>query len=134
MACGAWCNPEALTCCSSSVLYSQDAQYVLSGSDDANVRLWKSNASKVMGVMHPVERDKHDYQARLKKRYSHLPEIRRIATHRNVPKPVYSARRIKKQMLAAQQLKLRKMRAHRGGAERYPVVSEKKAIAQGVLE
>lgn len=31
------------------VKYSMDSKYVLSGSDDGNVRLWKANASEKIG-------------------------------------------------------------------------------------
>lgn len=31
--------------------FSGDGTYVLSGSDDSNVRLWKANASQQLGVV-----------------------------------------------------------------------------------
>jgi WD repeat and SOF domain-containing protein 1 len=34
-----------------SVLFSQDAKYVLSGSDETNVRVWKANASEKLGTV-----------------------------------------------------------------------------------
>lgn len=34
-----------------SVRYSCDASYVLSGSDDTNIRLWKAKASEQLGVV-----------------------------------------------------------------------------------
>ena len=41
-----------------SVLYSQDANYVFSGSDDANIRVWKSEASAPVALLHPKAREK----------------------------------------------------------------------------
>lgn len=34
-----------------AVNYSSDATYVLSGSDDTNIRLWKAKASEQLGVV-----------------------------------------------------------------------------------
>lgn len=34
-----------------SVLWSMDNQYVLSGSDDMNIRIWKAEAAKPLGIM-----------------------------------------------------------------------------------
>lgn len=79
-----------------SVRYSSDARYVVSGSDDGNVRLWRAEASARAGVKSAREREKLEYDAKLKERYAHMPEIRRIARHRHVPKPVKKASEIKK--------------------------------------
>lgn len=49
-------------------------------------------------MAHPVKRDKLDYQDKLKKRYGYMPEIRKIAKFRNVPKSVYRARQTKSTM------------------------------------
>jgi len=35
-----------------SVLWSLDNKYVLSGSDDMNVRLWKANAAEKLGPVY----------------------------------------------------------------------------------
>lgn len=34
-----------------SVLWSMDNEYILSGSDDMNIRIWKSKSSKPLGVI-----------------------------------------------------------------------------------
>ena len=66
--------------------FSTDAKYVLSGSDDANIRIWKANASEQLGKMAPRQRRKQNYTNELKSRYAHTKEVRRIAKHRHVPK------------------------------------------------
>ena len=63
-----------------TVKFTGDAKYVVSGSDDTNVRLWKANASEKLGRELPQERAANDYRNTLKKRFAHMPEIRRIST------------------------------------------------------
>ena len=36
-----------------SVLYSNDARYVLSGSDDTNIRIWKAKSSQPLKALLP---------------------------------------------------------------------------------
>eukprot|EP00622_Pseudochattonella_farcimen_P006526 FR742346.1.p1 GENE.FR742346.1~~FR742346.1.p1 ORF type:complete len:188 (+),score=14.88 FR742346.1:28-564(+) len=69
-----------------SVNFSQDAKFVLSGSDDANLRIWKARASKTLGKMDPRQERKAEYLDTLKSRFGAMPEVRRIAKHRHVPK------------------------------------------------
>lgn len=75
-----------------------DANFILSGSDDTNVRIWKTQASKSLKKVYsmcvvsqqnflitrilqmtPRERRKQEYNDSLKERYQHLREINRIA-------------------------------------------------------
>ncbi|KAL0001997.1 hypothetical protein SO802_015778 [Lithocarpus litseifolius] len=60
------------------VKFSCDASYVISGSDDYNLRLWKAMASEQLGVLLPREKKRHEYDEALKNRYKHLPEVKRI--------------------------------------------------------
>ena len=75
-------------------------RYVMCGSDDMNIRLWKASASKKLGKVRvtrtttrlfayrdmrvcaqlmPRERRKLEYLDKLKARYANVPELRRIA-------------------------------------------------------
>jgi len=47
------------------------------------------------------QRQQLEYDAALKERYKHMPEIRRIARHRHVPKQVKKANEIKGEELKA---------------------------------
>jgi len=78
-----------------SACWTPDNSYILSGSDDGNVRLWRANASARAGVKSARQRQKEEYDASLRERYKHMPEIRRIARHRHVPKQVKKAGEIK---------------------------------------
>ncbi|CAM9487988.1 unnamed protein product [Laminaria digitata] len=73
------------------VNFSADARFVMTGSDDTNLRIWKAKASEKMGTVVPREARKQEYRDSLKKRYEHMPEVRRIAHHRHVPKIVKKA-------------------------------------------
>jgi len=68
-----------------TVHFSRDSKYVMSGSDDTNVRVWKSTAWEQLGRMSRKEKDAADYRAKLKKRYAHLPEVRRVIHSRRTP-------------------------------------------------
>ena len=71
------------------VNFSADGRFVLSGSDDTNVRIWKAKASAPLRrskrcsrfVDKPTKREeeKLDYYESLKKKYASFPEIRKIS-------------------------------------------------------
>jgi len=84
-----------------SARWTPDNKYILSGSDDGNVRLWRANASARSGVKSARQRQQLEYDDALRKRYAHMPEIRRIARHRHVPKQVKKAGEIKGEEVAA---------------------------------
>lgn len=85
-----------------SVKFSQDSKYVLSGSDDTNIRLWKAVASEKLGVMLPREKTSIEYAQKVKDRYKHLPEVRRIEKHRKLPKTIYKSKKLKEIMEKSQ--------------------------------
>jgi WD repeat and SOF domain-containing protein 1 len=74
-----------------AVKFSADNKYVLSGSDDTNIRLWKAQASMPIKPMVHRERTKMNYLNKLKERYKEAPDIKRIAQHQHVPKAIYNA-------------------------------------------
>lgn len=91
---------------------SCDASYVISGSDDTNLRLWKAKASEQLGVVLPRERKKHEYLEAVKNRYKHLPEVKRIVRHRHLPRPVYKAANLRRTMIEAERRKEQRRKAH----------------------
>ncbi|CAL8108573.1 unnamed protein product [Prunus armeniaca] len=94
------------------VKFSCDASYVISGSDDTNLRLWKAKASEQLGVLLPREQKKHEYNEAVKNRYKHLPEVKRIVRHRHLPKPVYKAAATLREMTESRRKKHEKRKAH----------------------
>lgn len=95
-----------------SVAWSPDNNYVLSGSDDGNIRLWRAKASSRQGVKSFAQRQKLEYDEALKERYKHMPEIRRIARHRHVPKQIKKAGEIKNEELKSIKRKEENERRH----------------------
>jgi len=69
-----------------SVRYTGDARFILSGSNDCNVRVWKAQASKPLGTLNPVAQRKLDYQNKLKEKFKHVGDVKKIGRHRRVPK------------------------------------------------
>ncbi|XP_058810747.1 DDB1- and CUL4-associated factor 13 [Phymastichus coffea] len=78
---------QRLTC----VAWSLDNKYIISGSDEMNIRVWKARASEKLGVLKPRERAALNYSEALKEKFASHPQVRRIARHRQVPKHVYNA-------------------------------------------
>lgn len=111
------------------VKYSMDSKYVLSGSDDGSIRLWKAKASEKLGPKDYRERAHIEYQEKLIDRYKYLPEIKRISRHRNVPKVIKNAQNTKRIMLQAQRRKEENLRKHsKKGSIPYQVERKKPIV------
>lgn len=106
------------------VIWSLDTRYIVSSSDEMNIRMWRANASEKIGPKFFREQQAFDTNEALKKKFAHHPEIGRIKRHRHLPKHVYNERKLKRIMLDARKKKEANRRAHsRPGS--VPVVSEK---------
>lgn len=95
-----------------SAKFTPDNKYILSGSDDGNIRLWRANASDRSGIKSARQRQKLEYDQALITRYSHMPEIRRIKRQRHVPRTVKKAAEIKREELAAIKRREENVRKH----------------------
>ncbi|EMR10665.1 hypothetical protein PNEG_01365 [Pneumocystis murina B123] len=95
-----------------SVKFTSDSNYILSGSDDGNVRLWRANASSRMHILSTRERTKMEYANVLKQRYKNMPEIKKISNSRNVPKVIIKMQKTKKEELTALKRKEENRRRH----------------------
>jgi len=62
-----------------STMFTADARYVLSGSDEGNVRLWKAHASEKLGIIGARERAAIEYRDSLKEKWKVDAEVGRIA-------------------------------------------------------
>lgn len=116
-----------------SCVWSGDNSYVLSGSDDGNIRLWRAEASARQGVKTFKQRQQLQEADALKKRYGHMPEIRRIARHRHVPKVVKKAGEIKAEELKAIKRREENERKHSKKGEK-PRRSEREKMVLAVEE
>lgn len=73
------------------VNFSSDSQYVLSGSDDTNIRIWKAVSSATIGVSTGRQERREQVRDTIMKRYAHMPEIKRITHDVKVPKSIKKA-------------------------------------------
>ena len=105
--------------------FSMDGTYVLSGSDDMNVRCWKAEASAQLGTLLPREKRKKQYQAALKDRFKHMPEIKRIARHHHVPKAIHKAQKLRRVMTESETRKKKNRVEHSAPG------AEKKGVSRG---
>ena len=60
-----------------TVAWRLDNKYVLSGSDEMCIRLWKARASERIGIMRDRERVALQYNEKLKEKYGQHPQIAR---------------------------------------------------------
>ena len=68
-----------------STLYSGDSRFILSGSDDGNIRIWKARANEKMGVVTARERAAMEYREALKQKWSVDKEVGRVMRYALLP-------------------------------------------------
>ncbi|CAH2108425.1 unnamed protein product [Euphydryas editha] len=112
---------QRLTC----VKWSLDNKYILTGSDEMNIRIWKAKASEKLGVLKPRERTALNYAEALKEKFSAHPQVKRIARHRHVPKHIHNAQKEIKTIREKNKRKEANRRAH-SKAGSVPFVPERK--------
>ncbi|KAG1671946.1 DDB1- and CUL4-associated factor 13 [Nymphon striatum] len=95
-----------------SVTWSLDNKYILSGSDEMNIRIWKAQASDKIGTLMPRQKSAMNYNNKLKERFAHHPQVKRIARHRHVPKHIYNAKRELQSINESQKKKEANRRKH----------------------
>ena len=95
-----------------AVRWSQDNKYIISSSDEMDIRLWKANASEKLGLKTHRERTALEYQQKLTEKFANHPEIKRISRHRHVPKHIYHSSREKRLMVNAVKRKEGNVRLH----------------------
>lgn len=112
---------QRLTC----VKWSLDNKYILTGSDEMNIRMWKAKASEKLGILKPRERTALNYAEALKEKFSAHPQVKRIARHRHVPKHIVNAQKEIKTIREKNNRKEANRRAH-SKAGSVPFVPERK--------
>ncbi|EGO01190.1 hypothetical protein SERLA73DRAFT_179296 [Serpula lacrymans var. lacrymans S7.3] len=112
----------------SSSIFTNDARFVLTGSDDGNVRIWKAKASEKLGIVTARERAAIEYRDSLKDRWKWDSEVGKISRSRHLPKPVYQAGKLKNTMLDARRVKEERRRKHTRAGENKPKAERKKYV------
>jgi WD repeat and SOF domain-containing protein 1 len=110
------------------VAYSSDAQFVLSGSDDTNIRVWKSAASKALGLEKGRDERKKHYMTAVQNKFSHMPEIKRIAGDKPVPKGIKKARQIAHVQRSSERRKTDNKKRHHREDDSEVVPERKRAV------
>lgn len=114
----------------SSIKWSLDNKYILSGSDEMNIRLWKANASEKLGKLDKREVAAFNYATKLKEKYQHHPQVKRIARHRHVPRLVYNETKIIREQQQSISRKEENRRRHsKAGAVPRVTVKQKSIVA-----
>ena len=102
-----------------------DSKYIVTGSEDTNVRVWKAHASESLTPLLPREKEKLLYSEKLKKKYKYNPEIKRILRHRHLPKFIVKRKSLKQQQKVSKHRKLENVRAN-NRPEDAPIVPERR--------
>ena len=101
------------------VNYTPTADFVLSASEDGNVRIWKSNASDKIGPVSTKERQAIEYRRSLVDRWSSVKDVRSVKDRRHVPESIHNATKLKREMIEARKVKEDRRRKHtRAGKEK----------------
>lgn len=79
-----------------TVKFSTEGDYVFSGSDDKNIRMWKADASKRQGPLFPAEKNSQAYNRALISRYQYLPNVNKIRKKSHLPKTILKTAQLKR--------------------------------------
>lgn len=114
------------------VTYTPTADFVLSASDDGNVRIWKHNASDKIGPVSTKERQAIEYRKSLVDRWSSVKDVRSVKDRRHVPQSIHSATTLKREMLEARNVKEDRRRKHTRAGKEKPK-AERKSESKSTL-
>jgi WD repeat and SOF domain-containing protein 1 len=103
------------------------------GSDEGNIRMWKTVAWSKQGQLNFRQRQSLQYAEALKKKFKYHPEVKRIARHRHLPKTIYKERLKAREMIDSQRRKESNRRAH-SKAGTVPIVPQNEKIVQETLQ
>ena len=112
---------------------SGDSEYVMCGSDEGNIRMWRTIAWAKQGQLNFRQRQSLQYSESLKRKFAHHPEVKRIRRHRHLPKTIYKERIKHKDMLDSARRKERNRRKHSKPGT-VPVVAQTEKIVQQTHE
>jgi len=115
-----------------TVNYTTDHKYILSGSDDTNIRLWKARASEKIGQLSSREERALDYRHALIKKYQAMPEIQSIHRSRKLPKFIKKQTQVAHEQRQSQDRKQEnRAKYDKKGVEKF-VSERKKVVVQQV--
>ncbi|KAL4477426.1 hypothetical protein ABPG74_002576 [Tetrahymena malaccensis] len=92
-----------------SVCWSMDNQFILSGSDDMNIRIWKAKASQQLGVVDKRLQNSLNYREALKEKFKYNQDINKVQRKQHLPKYIQNAKRRKQEQKQAKHRKIENM-------------------------
>lgn len=66
-------------------MFTADARFVLSGSDDGNVRIWKAKAHEKLGIVTARERAAIEYRDSLKDKWKMDTQVNKVSRYALIP-------------------------------------------------
>lgn len=112
---------QRVLCCH----YTPCSRFILTGSEDTNIRVWKRKADEKLGGKTEREREAVAYREALKEKFKRMPEINRIKRHHHVPKMIKSISDKRRIMREARVKKEQNRRKHSKPGT-VPLVKQKK--------
>lgn len=73
--------------------FSGDGRFLLSGSDDANIRVWKTRANEALRTLSPRESEAMNYRDTLINKYQNAPEVHDVLNSRRLPQRIRTSQR-----------------------------------------
>ena len=116
-----------------AVWYTMDSKFIVSGSEDTNIRIWKSNASYSLKPLLPKEKEKIAYSNSLKKKYAYNKEVSRILRHKHVPKLIKKKHQIRHIQTESKTRKEKNVRENSKPGS-LPYIAERKKKIDGIEE
>ena len=118
-----------------SVLYSMDDKYVLSGSDDTNIRVWKAMANEPIKILNKREEDARNYGKKLVEKYKYMPEIKKIRNQKRLPKYIINKKKELRVRQEAKKNKFKNMELNsKPGTLEYNVERVDKIVDSGIVK
>lgn len=111
-----------------AVRFTGDGRFVLSGSEDANLRVWKTYASESLRTLRREEADAIEYRNTLVNKFQNTPEVQRVLKSHLLPKPIRSKQRTQAIHLQA----VRRKRDIRAAEKGYKTIPEPARVVRDV--
>lgn len=105
--------------------YTPTADFVLSASDDGNVRIWKARASQKLGPVSVKERNAIEYRQKLVDKWGSAGDVRSVKDRRHVPQSVHNAVKLNREMRDSIRNKEDRRRTHSRASREKPKAERK---------
>lgn len=116
------------------VKFSADSKYILSGSDEFNIRAWRAKAAERVKTLTGRERTALEYRQKLKDKFKYVPTLKKILNQRpQTPRFIKTATQMRAVITKKEHRITRNVRAHSKPGT-VPFVSVKKKVVTKEIE